>query len=323
MKDLANKELLSFVLPVATKRTGRDSFDLLRVRRLLTSLDRFVDRDSLDQLIVVTPADDLAITQDAVAEFVEQLRIQVVEETQFCPELTRNPDTSNLWPRPNTGWFRQQLIKLAAHAHVRTSFYMTLDADVVFVRPFDGASLIKDGRAVLGMLTADDLRALFKPEVAAHEIGVRRHRIAQAEGVLGLTRPGGLEDAWYGETPAVLARDVVAGMARHLEATWETGWREALLQRLPWTEYALYGVFAEATGLMDALHQQGGMDAVLRLSDSLWRQPEDYITPRDLNGWDVAKAFGATADGVAIVVQSYLGYSESEVASLIEARLYR
>jgi hypothetical protein len=308
---------LSFVLPLATSGTGRDAHDLLRARLLLASLDRFLDRASLDRLLVVTPVRDLPAARQATADFAATLRIELVEEVALCPELARDPATLNLWPRPNTGWFRQQLIKLAAHAHLATPFYMTLDADVIFARPFGAATLVEDGRAVLATLTAEDLRAQFQPEIAAHEIAVRGHRIAQAEAVLGLQRPPGQPAAWYGETPALLSRTLVADMARHLEATWQTGWRDALLARLPWTEYALYGLFAEATGRIGQLHRRGGMDAVLRLGDSLWRAPAEYLAPRDLDGWDVARAFRPEAEGVAIVVQSYLGHPPRDVAARV------
>lgn len=312
---------LSFVLPLATDGTGRDDLDLLRARLLLASLDRFLDRDSLDRLLVVTPARDLEAARRVLGDFAQTLRIEMVDETALCPELARDPATLNLWPRPNTGWVRQQLIKLAAHEHLRTSFYMTLDADVIFVRPFGASALIQDGRAVLATLSAIDLRMLFRPEIAEHEIAVRRHRIKQAEAVLQLQRSTDQSDVWYGETPALLASDLVASMARHLEATWATGWREALLQHLPWTEYALYGLFAEATGGLEQLHRRGGVDAALRLTDSLWRAPADYLAPRDLDRWDVARAFRAEGEGVAVVVQSYLGHAPAEVAARLEGWL--
>jgi hypothetical protein len=317
------EDRLSFVLPLATGGTGRDDLDLVRARLLLTSLDRFFDHADLDLLLVVTPERDLAAARAVTAEFASTLRIQVVAEPDLCPELAHDPTTINLWPRPNKGWFRQQLIKLAAHAHVRTPFYMTLDADVLFVRPFGVATLIEDSRALLGMLTAQDLRSLFHPEIAAHEISVRDHRMKQAEAVLGLQRPAEFAGSWCSETPALLSRDVVADMARHLEATWSTGWREALLERLPWTEYAIYGLFAEATGKLEQFHRRSGMDAVLRISDSLWRPAGDYLVPSDLDGWNVERAFRKGSEGVAVVVQSYLGYGLTDVAGRVGSRLCR
>ena len=313
---------LSFVLPVATQGTGRDHCDLARARRLCVSLERFFDLDCLETVVVVTPLRDLAATHSALAPFNNSLRMQIVSETDFCPILASNPQTLNIWPRPNLGWFRQQLIKLAAHTFVTTPFYMTLDADVIFVRPFSASTLIRDGRALLATLTAEDLKGLFRQDVASHEIVVRNHRVAQAEATLQLMRPEGLSEFWYGETPAILARNIVAEMASHLENIWGGDWQEVLLSRIPWTEYALYGLFAEVTGQLETYHRRGGMNAVLRLSHSLWRPSADYLIPRDLENWDVERVFESDADGVAVVVQSYLGYELEVEDARIGARLF-
>ena len=47
------------------------------------------------------------------------------------------------------GWYRQQLIKLAAANLVNTEFFLTLDADVILCKPLRLENLVRSGRALL------------------------------------------------------------------------------------------------------------------------------------------------------------------------------
>ncbi|MGB5136646.1 MAG: DUF6492 family protein [Prochlorococcaceae cyanobacterium] len=304
---------LSFVLPLALQGTGRDHHDLGRAHLLLRSLERQLQSSDIREVLVVTRDDEASLIQERLKRSHPGLPLQFLRETLLCPLFAENPLTVNLWPRRNTGWFRQQLIKLAAYQHVTSEFYMVLDADVIFVRPFRGHDLILGKQALFGTITADALRRLFLDEVADHEINVRRHRIGQAESVLALKRPEAHQGYFYSETPVVLSTHIVAAMASHLEHTWHNEWQRVLIDNLPWTEFNLYGVFAEASAMLDKHHIIGGLDTVLRLSKSLWRQASDYREPMDLDRWDVEAAFAADAQGIAIVVQSYLGYTADAV----------
>ena len=64
---------------------------------------------------------------------------KIIPETAVVPEfkLFKN------YP----GWNKQQLIKLAAAEIVETDFYLTLDADIICVRPTGFSDLVKDGRS--------------------------------------------------------------------------------------------------------------------------------------------------------------------------------
>jgi hypothetical protein len=309
---------LSFVLPIARSGTGRDENDLSRACLLLSTLDCFFDRSDVAQLFVISPKRDLDSVRRAVAPFRDSLNIDVVDENDICPELAANPDTRNKWPRENTGWFRQQLIKLAMHEHVSTPFYMTLDSDVLFVRPFRAGTLINDNRGLTGALAEGDFRSLFRPEVAEHELAVRIARTRQAERVLALRRPENYAQRWYSETPVLLNRAIAARLSRHIEDTWQKPWRSALLGKLPWTEYSLYFLYAEANGLLEQNHAVRQGDCVLRLRQSLWQPEDKYLSPRNLANLDLASVFDAQAEGVAIVIQSYLGYPVRDIAAVLK-----
>ena len=308
---------LTFVLTLALSNTGRDDLDLQRFRLLLASLHRYLDRDSLEKLIVVSPGKDLLAIQDAASASLSSLRIELLDEADICPEFKADPDTLNSWPRPNTGWFRQQLVKLAVHDRVTTPFYMTLDSDVLFVRDFAVGALFPGGKAALNVQTAEDFNRLYSVSKAKHEVKVRVARYREAGQVLRLQRPEGYAHRWYGETPVLLNRQIVADLASHVSQTWQLPWRRALLEKLPWTEYALYFLFAESHGLLEACYQPGTADTLLRLSQSLWLPAEAYATPRGLSDWHPDEIFEVEREGVAVVVQSYLGYPVGEIADKI------
>ena len=317
---MSNKKI-TFVLPIATKGTGRDEEDLERVGILLKSLYWAADADDIQKLYIVTTEHDYPAVTQRVNEFVTSLRIEVVREADICPEFLSQPDTTNAWPRPNQGWFRQQLIKLAMYEHVDTDCYMTLDSDVIFVKQFSHHDILADGRALTATFGPNELFHLFKAAVASHEVSVRLTRMRQAETVLRFKLSPEFCNRYYGETPVVLCRPVVEQLARRLEEVHASPWRTALLKLLPWTEYSLYYLCAEHYGLFDTYHRIGGMDAVLRLQSSLWRSPDSYNECRALSNWDFRSIMRAQADGIAVVVQSYLGYRTRDVEALVNDAL--
>ncbi len=241
-------------------------------------------------------------------------RFAIVDENELCPELRRDPDTSNAWPRHNRGWHRQQLIKLAIHERVATPFYLTLDADIITARRCRLADLVRDGRALYGTETQADYGELYTDGFAPIEMAIKHGRIADADRVLGVHGGAGL----YSETPLLLCTSVVGKLAAHLEARHRMPWREALLQHLPWTEVYLYFRFAETAGLLESHHVAGGRNAVLRLDSSLWQLPERYADRRTLASWDTARAFAPHEPGCFVAVQSYLGHRARDVANKVK-----
>jgi Family of unknown function (DUF6492) len=107
----------------------------------------------------------------------------------------------------------------------------------------------------------------------------------------------------------------------HLEQLYREPWPQALLRRLPWTEYPLYFLFAEWRGLLQTYHIVGGPDSILSLSQSLWLGSEHYQDRRSLESWQVDRVFDPSSPGVAVAVQSYLGYDALEVRAKVDAFL--
>jgi hypothetical protein len=194
-----------------------------------------------------------------------------VPESEVVPEIAWFRTTARLRAKlhlvgpPIHGWFVQQLVKLAAAEVVETPFYLTLDADVLCVRPTRYDELVRDGRGVVQ--TAPPNHPEWNDD---------------AERVLALPRSA----TQYAVTPAVLSRPCVLALARHLRGRVDprlrrlathlpttprgiaASWRSFLLRNLPWTEYALYFTFAERSGLFGRYHAHAGEDAIY--ANSVW-----------------------------------------------------
>jgi len=187
-----------------------------------------------------------------------------------------------------TGWYIQQLLKFGIASRIETPFYLTLDADVVCIKPTTYADLVRDGRALVTTEQGD-----IHPRWYEH-----------AERVLGYARSG----RNFGVTPSLLHREGVLALQAHLEARFVGNWRAALVRNTPWTEYTLYHTFMEGSGQWDLFHLDGGTEAVYDTEASFWWDKDDWSVARALNG----KAH-------FIIAQSNTGIPVEVVQSALEA----
>jgi Family of unknown function (DUF6492) len=303
---------LSFVLPVALGHTGRPGSDLERVTLLFESFVRCFPTAEIGAFLIITRPQDMQAVSDCVADAELGTFVHVVDETTICPELADDPDTFHEFPTRNKGWFRQQLLKLGAANHLDTDFFMTLDADVVFVKPFRAADVVRGGRSMINAQTTADFTSLFTDAVAQESARIRVDRDMRAEAILRLERTA---NWFYGETPVVLSTTVTRALLSYLETLHQENWCRFLIDNTPWTEFSLYFAFAEGTRLFDSFHIKGGLNSVLRMSDSLWYDATDYRLPRTLENWTWTER--TDRDAVAVVVQSYLGYDVRSVRAKI------
>ena len=308
-QSLGRPEPMSFALTIALSQTGRPGDELARLRTLLTSFVKYFDMSALARFVIVTRPDDLVPVSEAVKAFPIP-SVDLVDERDLCPELAENPDTTNSWPNVNQGWHRQQLLKLACHERVHSDFYMTLDADIMFIKPFTSYDLIRDSKSIVNTQTRRDYDRLWLPEDAEKEVTCRIERDQDAARILGMGRRA--TERFYGETPVVLSTRIVRELIQYLEKRRSPDWRRYLLEQLPWTEYGLYFNFAEAVGLFDRYHVAGGFNSVLGMCDSLWSPPECYADRRTLSSWEIGRV---SPESIAVVVQSYLGYPAEAVAA--------
>mmetsp|Transcript_113382 Transcript_113382/g.184748 ORF Transcript_113382/g.184748 Transcript_113382/m.184748 type:complete len:366 (+) Transcript_113382:194-1291(+) len=167
-----------------------------------------------------------------------------------CPPLERE----SLGGR-GTHYRLQMLLKIGVASHVKTDFYLTLDQDVVAMRPFSyGDFVTTDGRAVIQNERRD---------------GRTEHRSSWWESsafALNASQcaPGPL-DPTIGVTPAVVPTRVSLGLKDLLSTLWRKtfqtdAWDLVLFKLLipggrasDWTEYTLIYMASCAMGLQDAI----------------------------------------------------------------------
>lgn len=267
--------------------------DLDRAFMLIRSLDRYFP--SLRRIWVVVPDNDFRVIRDSLRD---HPRCEVVCESEFVPEIA-------LWARLHPylprvfkkfgGWYLQQLIKLAAADHLESEFFITLDADVLCVKPTTVDNLIVDRKARSSRFASTDHADWY----------------SDAAKVLKLPR-----SPWvHSVTPAVLSKAGVEALTHHLTGLAErrygwwvaflpgklrtklAPWRLYLLFNLPWTEYATYFTFLEAAGLYEQFHLPVDERSVSGIHRSVW-------SDADFASWEPAASFGNDEDYSFVVVQS-------------------
>lgn len=245
---------------------------------------------------------------------VRYARLNLPFELRIEPELGLVPEF-NLRIR-QSGWFRQQVIKLAIHERIESELYLTLDADVICTRPVTAAQLIGTGKGACHTFSL--------PEQA--------YWYQRVEDVLRIKAPR--LGTSHNVTPALLHKRGVQALQHHIETMITTGtysrgkrglkqrwhlftnrnrrdlaaWRIFLVAARPWTEYALYYTFLEATGLFDRLHEYTA-HCIYDIDLSLWHADGNEL-PAD---WNPTPAFVGAGPPWFIVAQSNTGVSASGI----------
>jgi hypothetical protein len=281
---------LSALLPV--KVSGRHyGENLARLDLLFSSLMHFA-ADLLDELLVVVRDDET----DQVGSYLDQwpdLPIRMVVEDEHFPAFKQY---SRPWQvRP---WQRQQVIKLNAPAMTDAEFVLTLDPDVLALKPITREMLCPSGRALL------------EPEPRT----VHPQWWRDSADLLGVDP--GLERRGINVTPAILSTTILKELQARLEAVGGRPWMDVLLTSYcDWTEYTLYLLAAERATLVDRLHvwaDDAEVPAHLHADPSL-----SIWGGADAGREDVTRLLRAADPGLFAVVQSSSGLTASDVAAAV------
>ena len=267
------------VLPLKLRGDWNDH-DLTRARILCHSLRRFWAGDAPLRLHVIARDAERGTVAQGLAEFAGgRLAIEVVAETALVPAFADVPAAA--------GWYRQQVIKLAAHRLVAGWAYLTLDADVVCIRRFDGATLLPGGR----ILTDWEMRSQHADwwEASAALLGV-----GPALDGMGL-KP----------TPAILSTAICQRLESRIDGI--GGWA-GLLARTGWTEYTLYNLFADQHGLTVVFHADG-MDERC----GLLRAHYSFSSREEFERWKPERAMAPDGRGCFIVCNSSARVDPAEI----------
>lgn len=226
--------------------------DVERCRLLCASIDRFVTGHAAHYLLVEDA--DVALFRS-----LEGPRRRVIAESELLPVWLKSwPDPLSLgrrrvWTGPRAllrgvpplrGWHAQQLRKFALPLKSDEDVVLFADSDMLFLRPFDVASLA----------TQDGVRLYCKPDGIAAQMREHRGWCDSAAGLLGLPAPD-FPSPDYINNMVSWRRDNVRALMDHIESTSGRDWVSAIASRRSFSEYVIYGYFVERVlGLDRARH---------------------------------------------------------------------
>ena len=281
--------------------------DLERFALLARSLDAFFP--TLGRLVVVVPDRHHDAMNMHVRRALRGIPVEVVPEGHWVPDMTSF--------RHLPGWYKHQLIKLAAAEFVTSPYYLTLDADVLCTRPTTALDLLPGGKAACFVIPKDLHPGWY--EGAQAVLGMRAVR----QGVLHNVTPvvwstaGVLELLDHLDGVArrrAYARGTRGLQQRLLLALHRTDpqsrpWRAWLAASRPWSEYALYFTLLEAKGRFDLYHFDSDY-CIYDIDRSVWWKS-------DYDGWDAAPLFEGSGPPYFAVVQSNTQLSPAAVWSKV------
>ncbi|BCW89776.1 hypothetical protein sos41_29430 [Alphaproteobacteria bacterium SO-S41] len=275
MKTQANSEhlILTMTEPVPIILTIKEDADYhqgnyARLDILLRSLDHFASSHEFDEILLVTPDRELPNLRSHLARSptVAAKRIECVSDSAIVPGIESHPAAP---------WYKQQVLKLAAHRRWPGRFYMTMDADIFATQRFSMSQFIVDGRSLLDTETREHQWRWFAASAAILDMDA-----------------AAVPAAVMTVTPCIYHASVVAAVLDEIERLHPGPWDQHLLARcfdIEWTEHAIYFLGAIKLGLLDKFHFLGPAPQAWRLHSlnavymaEVW---PGWDTPACFSGW--------------------------------------
>jgi Family of unknown function (DUF6492) len=284
---------LAAILPL--KVTGRHyGENLARLDVLFSSLLHHAAPGLLDELVIVTPQAEVRVAEEYAANWAE-LPLRVVGEAGHFEAFGRFTRPWQVRP-----WQRQQIVKLNAPALTDAEYVLTLDPDVLAVRPMTRRSLLPGGRALL--------------QKEARSVHPQWWRDSAAL----LDMPVDLDALGMGVTPALLSREILLTLHDRLAECDGRPWMDVLLTSYcDWTEYTLYLLAADHSGLLGCRHHvveegDGGDVAPLQVAADMSIWGRETATTHHLE-----RLLGGSDPGLFAVVQSNTGLPAEELTGVV------
>ena len=273
----------------------RGDFEVCRL--LCESVDRFLPADIVHHLVV--PGADLEL----FSALTSPRRRLTAEEALLPRWFRRMPMPPPRWrkllrlPRRNIyftpfslpvrGWIAQQIMKISAAAKSSADIVVHVDSDTVIVRPITGTTLMDHGRVTL----------YRDPKPSGHA----SHALWQqsAGQLLGL-RPQTFYGGEYIDSFVVWKTSVARDLIAHLANVSRRNWIVALARTKHFSEYVLYGVYADHVA---GLEQAGLQSTTHSPCHSIWEG--DALSEQDIDAFVNA----VQPHHVACLIQSTLSES--------------
>jgi hypothetical protein len=234
-------------------------------------------------------------------------RRSVLAASQFLPKWLRplpriiRRNRRQYWwsfrTRPVSGWHVQQFLKIAAAIALPEQRYCILDSDIVFFRDFD----------VSRFEVPNPVPLLNRPdEVTANHLR-HSHWIETTHQLLGLPTPPFPASDFIGHI-ILWDQETTRAMASTIEDVSGLDWVEALCRTHGFSEYMLYGYFAQSDASLSGRHNLTSRTPCV----SYWDQPKLGI------GELLALLRRADKDDVAFSVASFSGTPVEIIRAAIE-----
>jgi hypothetical protein len=274
--------------------------DLELCSLLCESVDRHVGAFSRHYLLV--PDCDLPLFSHLASE-----RRSVLPASQFLPKWLRplprfvQRKRRQYWwsfrTKPVNGWHVQQFLKIAAAIALPHKRYCILDSDVVFFRNFD----------ISRFEYPNSIPLLNMPNQVTSSHLSHSHWVETTHQMLGLPTPPLPASDFIGHI-IFWDQETTRAMASRIEAVTGLDWVEALCRTQQFSEYMLYGYFAESDAHLSGRHSPTSRTPCV----SYWDQPR--LSRRELN----ALLRRADKDDVAFSVTSFSGTPVETIRAVIE-----
>jgi hypothetical protein len=300
--------LIDAVLPLTLK-------DYERFKILLASLEMFASK-LLRKCWVIVPDEEWI----KIKSQIQNDKYEVIPETSLISEFKFFPKT--------LGWVKQQLIKLAIAERIQSSFYLTLDADLICVKNITYSDLINQGKAVCyihdnnlfpqwNKKSGEVLKV--KPSKFYYNVTptvLSKEAVVKLQVYLNRLHSSELNQSlqWIGFLKLFLKKILLLKSSSLsleiipnflLKRFSPPGWKTYLLKNLAWTEYSLYYTFLERFNLFET-HHVLKKSCIYSLQNSVWL-PEQY------SSWCPENCFLGDRDFFFIVIQSTAKISVDEI----------
>ncbi|NKB53251.1 MAG: hypothetical protein GKR97_13680 [Rhizobiaceae bacterium] len=269
--------------------------------------------DSVDQFVAGRPDHYILVDNGDYAQFLSLAapNRHIVNELDILPGWLKNvrqgfsASSRKIWYSnrtwPMRGWHVQQLRRIAIASHLSQDGILYCDSDMLFVKPFDAASLWQ----------GNQLRLYRNDKGIGDQLpgGWALHRAwtqhaANLNGLQKVQFPA--HD--YINNMVSWRRDLVIEMCAHIENVTAKHWLAAIGSKRSFSECQIYGAFAD--GIKDGVGHylgKGGLCQTYWSGEALTRRSLDQFLET------------MEPDQVAIGIQSFTGTSPDLLRDLIAA----
>ena len=214
--------------------------DFARCRLLADSVDSLVSSKIHHYLIVDNR--DLALFE----QLESKNRTVITVESILPWWIQKLPAIKNGWfswkTLPLRNWLVQQIVKLEIANHISEDVLVFVDSDVVFIKPFTGREFVKQERV-----------RLMRASLCAKTLSNTDTQIKWYKSAMSLLGIYSLEDLIcdreyidvYVGNLITWKRDNVLQLHRRIEKATQKYWIKAIAECWNFSEYTLYGIFAD------------------------------------------------------------------------------